>query len=175
MFTASLFTCGLSQPFCVKMEILSKLKEFIDFINNPPKENVDEKLLKLIDEIFYVFYQIPDRSDDNEYPDPPKHEYEKKYKELRGIFNDYGYYNIPDNVCTKIADTKMNVGDAIDDIADLYFEFSDFIWRYENTSENDAIWYFKNPNKLHWEEHLRDLQYYLFKKIDEESYTEPDA
>jgi len=157
---------------CRKMSLRDKIKEFVDFIDNPSEDNKDAKLLRLADQILFFFAETPDRYDDNDYPDTPKHDYQSKRKEVSNKFCGYGFYNLPDMVSNNIANTEIQVGDAIDDIVDLYHDFCKFIWRYENTSQDDAIWYFQNPDRLHWEEHLRNLQYYLFHKIDEENFTE---
>ena len=154
------------------MTLKDRIIEFVRYIDNPPKNDRDEKLLSIADQILCAFRETSSRFDKNDYPDTPKRNYEIKRKEVSSKFKDYGYYNIPDKVCNDIANTKILVGDAIDDIVDLYHDFSDFLWRCENTSDDDAIWYFKNPERLHWEEHLRGLQYYLFHKKDEETYTE---
>ena len=153
----------------MNMILKDKLKEFVNFIDDPPKGKRDSILLRLTDQIFYAFGETPDRMDDKDYPDAPMHDYKRKRNEVSQKFKDYGYYNIPEIICDKIADTQINVGDAIDDLVDLYYDFSDFLWRCENTSEDSAIWYFQNPERLHWEEHLRWLQYYLFHKMDEEA------
>ena len=157
------------------MTLSDKIKEFVDFIDAPSGDDRDAKLLLLTDQILFFFGETSERSDNNDYPDTPKYDYESTRKEVSRKFSDYGYYNIPGKVSNDIANTEIQVGDAIDDIVDLYHDFSNFLWRCENTSEDNAIWYFQNPERMHWEEHLRNLQYYLFHKIDEENFTEPSV
>ena len=56
----------------------------------------------------------------------------------------------------------MHTGDAIDDLADIANELTDFIWRWENNSENNALWYLGYSYEIHWNSHLRNLQTYLY-------------
>jgi len=163
------------------MEIINKIKEFVEFIEKPPEDNLDGSLLILIDNFFSAFHstfhQSLDLFDDKEYPEPPEFDNDKVKELIQRNFPEYGYYNIPEKVCDDICDTKLIVGDGIDDLLDIYHCFKDIIWYYENTTKENAIWYFKDLSyRIDWEGHMRGLQYYIFNKIDEEYYNteQPD-
>ncbi len=150
------------------MELKDKIQEFVDFVDDPPAKNREAIFLRLTDQILVAAENTPDLSDEKDYSDSPKRDYKIKRETVSSTFRNYGFYNIPEKVCSDISNVEILVGDSIDDIVDLYHDFSDFLWRCENTSEENAVWYFKNPDHLHWENHLRGLQYYLFHKLEED-------
>ena len=76
-------------------------------------------------------------------------------------FPELGYYNVPSSVTQHIAESGVDVGDAIDDVADIAIELYEVLCRFDHTSTDDALWYFSNSYSNHWEQHLRELQLYL--------------
>jgi hypothetical protein len=99
--------------------------------------------------------------DENEYPETPIRDY-SRWRELIGkLFHSLGYYNIPSTISVRVGEAEMHTGDAVDDLADIANELSDFAWRWQNNNENDALWYFQFSFETHWGNHLRNLQMYL--------------
>ena len=149
-------------------EIENTINEFLEIIDNdlfPANENhfiksLDNLALSTNDLDNIVF-------DGTEYPDGP----DLIYNEIREVVNkkfpNYGYYNIPSKITEEIAEAEIIVGDAIDDISDLYRDLKKIKWKFENTSQMDALWNFQYGYNTHWGWHLRDLQWYVFNLISD--------
>jgi len=141
-------------------------KTIEDFLNLVDKGTVsieenEERLSLVLDQLAFGYHYITYNFDNKEYPEAP----EQDSKTLRQLivtrFPNYGYYNSPDEFTSNIAETKVVVGDAIDDILDITIELKDVMWCWQNTSIDDALWHFKNGFDTHWGLHLRELQLYL--------------
>jgi hypothetical protein len=108
-----------------------------------------------------VRHDVESTFDEADHPDPPA----STYGEWRALacarFPNYGLYNDAVPVTHSIGDGEVALGDAIDDLADIASELADVAWRFENTSEADALWHFGNSYDWHWGQHLRDLQRYI--------------
>lgn len=140
--------------------ILEAITEFIDLIDEPPRDPQQQcdALIKALDNLAYSMRFIDYNFDDKEYPDSPI--VTKEYKDVGQLFKQFGYYNIALDVTVKLGESSLGTGDAIDDILDIYNELYAVKWCSENTSIDDAIWYFEN-SYTHWGEHMRNLQVYL--------------
>jgi hypothetical protein len=94
-------------------------------------------------------------------PDPPKQDYERFRKLASVRFPRFGLYNVPSRITDQIMETELQVGDALDDLADIARDLSAVVWCWEHTSEMNALWHFRFGYEQHWGEHLRHLQSYL--------------
>jgi hypothetical protein len=65
------------------------------------------------------------------------------------------------SITQDIGESKVLVGDGIDDIADILLDLKAVLWRFNNTSVDDALWDLKQSFQYHWGLHLRELQLYL--------------
>lgn len=85
---------------------------------------------------------------------------ERDYKALRAMiaprFPDLGYYGAAPPGET--LDAEITIGDAIDDLADIYSELLDVAWCLENTSAEDAVRLFRWGFEHHWGRHLCDVR-----------------
>ena len=147
-----------------RQDIYSTALRFLELLRNEKSgAQIEIESLELaLDQLALAHHFIGDAiNDDNEYPDPPAKD-DSQWRELIGKrFQNLGYYNIPIAISTNIGESEMGTGDAIDDLVDIASELSEFVWRWENTSENNALWYLQFTYKTHWGNHLRDLQMYL--------------
>jgi hypothetical protein len=144
------------------------LRKFTELIES--KENVlsqdalEDKLTSILDEIAHLRHLVRYEFDETDYSEFEgigeqfRAEIEKKFK-------DVGYYNSLEHVSTNLLQTAVLAGDAIDDILDIYKDLKEVLWRWENTSRNDAVWFFQDSFQGHWGRHLRDLQLYLHCKV----------
>jgi len=124
----------------------------------------EERLVRLrrsLDQLALLQHSVNYTFDGKDYPDAPGQDFTELRRIIAHRFPALGYYNVPNCVTQQIAETKIDVGDAIDDIADIARELYDVQWYWTNTSVDDALWHFKNNYWSHWEEHLRTLQLYL--------------
>jgi hypothetical protein len=76
-------------------------------------------------------------------------------------FPQLGLYNVPEHVTEKIAETEVGVGDAIDDLADIYVDLKNVLWHWKHSSEERALWHLWFAFTFHLKPHLRDLQFCL--------------
>lgn len=132
-----------------------------------PEEN-EKELIFLLDALAYAIHHVEYTFDETEYPGPGKKTYDADRILVQQRFADYGYYNMVEEVVTKICETGIMVGDAIDDIADIYGELKETLWRWDNNSEADGLWYFHDFYIFHWQYHLRNLQLYLLARANDD-------
>jgi hypothetical protein len=147
-----------------RQEIYSSALNFLELLkkgdSNIPAET--ESLELALDKLALIYHYVGDVSDDeNEYSKSYNREY-FRWREIFGRrFPNLGYYNIPSTISVKIGEAEIHTGDALDDLADIATELSEFIWRWQNNSENNALWHFRLSYEIHWGSHLRSLQMYL--------------
>lgn len=140
------------------------IEKFIKFVDESSKQSPDREksLLALLDSLGASMASISYEFDDRDYPDPPEKNKKKLRERISSNFSEYGYYNCAEDISVKISETNIVVGDAIDDILDIYIEISKVSWRLDNTSIDDALWHYDNMYWSHWGYHLRNLQLYVF-------------
>jgi hypothetical protein len=144
-------------------DIKRLVDQFIAFVDSGAAESGDphRELLGLLDSLALAEASLPLRWDNRDYPDPPREDARALRKRVEEAFPDYGYYNQVGDLRERIADTELMVGDAIDDIVDIYGDLREVQWRWENNSPDDGLWSFKHDYGFHWGWHLRDLQRYV--------------
>lgn len=124
----------------------------------------DNKLAQLpgaLDSLAIAVREMTFEFDETDYPDAPAQDYQATYDMVGRHFPTLGYYNSPISITTEIGESKMGVGDAIDDIVDILLDLKGVLWRLKNTSVNDALWEMNLLYRSHFGLHLRSLQLYL--------------
>jgi hypothetical protein len=141
-------------------EIKDATREFIALIEDDGLTSDDRisRLRRSLDRLAFVQHGVDYTFDKRDYPDTPRRDYNALRQVVAARFPELGYYNIPSSVTQQIAEARIDVADAIDDITDIATELYDVLWRFEHTSPDDALWYFSHSYSTHWEEHLRELQ-----------------
>ena len=124
-------------------------------------ENREATLKGALDRLALAYHFADFTFDESSYPDAPQSDYAALRKRVETRFPNYGYYNTPNEITTNLEQSKMLVGDAIDDIADIARDLREVVWCWDNTSVEDALWHFKFGYESHWGMHLRCLQLYL--------------
>lgn len=144
-------------------EIKNIVEEFIKIIESDIYPVPEKDLIILLDKLALSTNYFNDIIfDEKNYPEAPHLIYEDVRKVVNNKFPDYGYYNIPNDISGKIADTEVLVGDAIDDISDIYLDLKKIAWKFQNTSYKDALYDYQFDYNTHWGEHLRNLQWYIY-------------
>ena len=144
------------------MNIKSSINQFLDFcLKLPIHEAETKELLKQLDQLTVLIYLVDFEFDDNDYLDSPSYDTELIATKVRKRFPRLSYYNCVSNISDISTDTEAVIGDAMDDLIDIIVDLKTVLWCYENTSEADALWNFKNSYQCHWGSHLRNLQLYL--------------
>jgi hypothetical protein len=144
-------------------EIKQTIDDFLSLIEKGcgSTEENEAKLKLLLDKLALAQYFVTYKFDKKDYADAPRKTDAELRKMVTVQFPNYGYYNVAEDVTTKIGESNAIVGDAIDDIADIAKELYETKWRWDNNSPEDSLWHFKNNFEMHWGEHLRELQIYL--------------
>jgi hypothetical protein len=144
-----------------RQEIHSSILNFLELLEN--EIPTDVALLELaLDKLALMYHSVGEFSnDENEYPEMPVRDYSRWREKLGKRFPNLGYYNIPGTISVNVGEAELDTGDALDDLADIANELSEVVWRWQNNSENDALWYLRFSYESHWGSHLRSLQMYL--------------
>jgi hypothetical protein len=153
-----------------RTEIKTAVDHFLAILEDESAD-ADAQLSRLrrsLDQLAFLEHAVSYFFDEKDYPDAPQQDAKVLRQMVEKRFPELGYYNVPNCVTEHIGETKINVGDAIDDIADIARELYDVRWYWVNTSIDNALWHFQNNYWSHWEEHLRTLQLYL-RRLDKGS------
>lgn len=144
-------------------QIKVTIAEFISLIESESisPENRLLRLRRALDQLALLQHDVSYAFAGRDYQDAPRKDYQALRALVSSRFPELGHYNVPAVVTQNVAEAELHVGDAIDDVADIARDLYEVQWRWENTSADDALWYFTNSYFTHWEEHLRDLQLYL--------------
>lgn len=100
------------------------------------------KLIALLDELAWLAHTIEFAFDETEYDDPPEPNLHRSV-EIARVWVPAG---IEENVI------------AVDDLSGILDDLSEIRWRFDHTSEADALFYFQLGFQSHWGHHLRSLQ-----------------
>ncbi len=147
-----------------RQEIHSSIISFLELLENE-KSNTSietESLEFALDRLALISHFVSNISDTGEeYSEAPVSNYARWRALAEKRFPSLGYYNIPSKISVSVGEAELHTGDALDDLADIANELSEFVWRWQNNSENDALWHLRFSYKTHWGSHLRSLQMYL--------------
>lgn len=144
------------------MNIEIELNNFLDLILGHDSKLEDlNKLIFALDRLAILSHKIEYKFDETDYPDKSNFDYSAIRKKVDKRFPVLGLYNITIDVSEKIGESVIATSDAIDDLTDITLDLLNVRWRFENTSNNDALWHFELSFRSHWGRHLRDLQLYL--------------
>ena len=121
----------------------------------------EERLVPVLDGLALAMNSVDSKFDEREWPLAPRRDTRRLRALVCRRFPNYGFYNVPNVVTERIAESEVIVADAIDDIEEIAGELLDFEWYLANTSEEDAYWHLAFNYRGHWREHLRGLQFYL--------------
>ena len=128
--------------------------------NGNELENIHALELAL-DRLALAYHFADDEFEEGQ-PDPAVPAYDHWRQLAVARFPQFGLYNLPSNVTAQIMEAEMQVGDALDDAADIAHDLSEVAWCWEHTTAKDALWHFRFGYEQHWGEHLRYLQLYLY-------------
>ncbi len=143
--------------------VAARIQTFLNVIDDTLKSEQDsiQALIEQLDALATCFHGVTYKFDDTEYPDPPTKDHKATYQRVAARYPSFGYYNTPMDVSQKIAETTLAVGDAVSDVAEIYDDMHEVLWRFQNTSEADALFYFQLGYRTHWGRHMRDFQQYV--------------
>jgi hypothetical protein len=138
-------------------------REFLELVDKGERDSVrgERSLKELLCRLSLALVNLTRPSEwdsDDCYQPPPQ-------TELREVvhvrFPRYGHYNSVDPIVDDVGSAAASVGDAIDDIMDIYNELHQTVWVAENLGSREGVRYLLASYYGHWGRHLRDLQLYL--------------
>mgnify|MGYP005997437583 CR=1 FL=1 len=151
-------------------ELKSNINRIIEFGMNPnvASKNKLLEVKQLLVAIYFVYLNSDDVEINGDFEEDFSFSYEKIKKNVESNFPDFSWYINTWNI-SKIEFEKgeekpivnSDLGDSVDDLSDIIKDLLEVKWRFENTSNNDAIWHFNFLMKNHSEQHLLDLLKYL--------------
>ena len=120
-------------------------------ITGPLTTDDIEKLAMALDELAWLSHRIELNFDETEYPEPPRFDSSETYA--------YASKWIPDH--------KGGGGNsdlaflAVMDFSEIIDDFRVIEWRFDNTSESDALFHYQLGYQSHWGHHMRSLQKFI--------------
>jgi|SRR3990172_7024144 len=144
-------------------DILAAINDYLDVLEYD-RGNVDTNIRALelaLDRLALAYHFAPDVFEEDEYPDPPVQDYQRLRHLAASRFPAFGFYTLPSIITTATVQVELQIGDALDDVADIAQDLIGVRWCWEHTSQVDALWRFRFGYEAHWGEHLRCLQLYL--------------
>jgi hypothetical protein len=146
-----------------QQDIRATVHEFLDLLDNGKgDEQANIRTLELVLDRLALAYHFADDIFEDGHSDPPVQDYHQLRQLAATRFPKFGLYNVPSKITEQIMEAEMQVGDALDDVADMARDLSEVMWCWEHTSEKDALWHFRWGYENHWGKHLRNLQTYLY-------------
>jgi len=150
-----------------QIPIQESIDSFLSFVKEQkPSDNtlVD---LEILSDHLYEILRLGRLIQDKEFDTSAENVEAKSwpYKERREVcsirFPVLGYYNLPEHITHQIGETNWLIGDAIDDLADIFGDLQEVLWYYENNYSNDALWHLSFGYRSHWGYHAENLLWYL--------------
>jgi hypothetical protein len=147
------------------MRIIEAINKYLSVLESDITEDeAIESLMESLDTLASVCHRIEFQSDDNDYPDPPEADHARTMEVARKRFPSLGFYNVAGEISENISECDLHVGDAISDIAEIADDLNEVLWYFENTTNENALFYFELGYRTHWGRHMRELQLYLHDK-----------
>lgn len=144
--------------------IRSVVRTVLELFEQPAaSDGAELRLVQALDRLVAAVHEVHFQFDDAEYPEAPEFTYQEARTLVGSRFPEFGPYPVPASMLPGA--TELVLGDSIDDLADLIIELRDVEWRFEHTSEADALWHFENGFHMHWAAHVRWLQVYLLWRL----------
>lgn len=128
----------------------------------PNELDLELRLVVALDRLVAAVHEVRFEFDGAEYPEAPRFAYPSARALVSSRFPDFGPYSVPASM--RPENTEVMLGDAVDDLADLIIELRDVEWRFEHTSDADALWQLENGFRAHWAAHVRWLQVFLLER-----------
>lgn len=147
--------------------MIDSVREFLRLFDEaaPASARQPERLCEVLDRLSIAYHKSGDVSPTSDLH-PPRESYNEARSLIQGCFPDLGFYgwSAPED---RPGDDVM-VGDAIDDLTDIYGELRGVTWLCENASPEDALWHFRFGYQSHWGRHLLNLRSYLHSRLYEQ-------
>ena len=142
------------------MTIWQTINELIELVMMSDSGFKEVKFLSLLDQLAWQISEMKP-TDPPVGEEIPENDYPAIHKAVQLAFPRWGHYNVAELVTINIGQSKVNVGDAIDDVTDIINDLKMVYWSYQNESEDMATWHLLESFNNHWRAHMRSLQFYV--------------
>ena len=123
--------------------IAAAIDRFLVLVRQATAETADHgKLITSLDELAWLAHSVKDEFDETEYDDPPESDSRATFLIARTW--------LPSDIEGDI--------EAVEDLSGILDDLEEIRWRFDRTSEADALFHFKLGFQSHWGHHLRSLQ-----------------
>ena len=146
--------------------MLDSVRHFLRLFEDatPAEERTPERLCDVLDRLLIAYHETADTAPETD-AQPPSRDFQEDRRLMERCFSDFGLYGWSEPEERPGGDVM--VGDAIDDLADLYAELRGVDWLSTNSGQADAVWSFCSGYRTHWGRHLLNLRSYLHWKLHE--------
>lgn len=131
------------------------------------QENV-EALETALDMLAWI-QNLVEPAAQEDHPEAPTHEFEKMRMLIAEQFPTFGTYHAPAQNAEQNGEAEVLVGDAVDDLASIACRLYEIAWRFQNTTDEDALGVFSRTYSNEWRSPLRALQWYIEARRDDQS------
>lgn len=147
------------------MTIIEAITQYLSVLESAvADDDAIENLMASLDTLASLCHNLDFQSDEQDYPEPPEYDHVRTMEVVRKRFPSLGFYNVAGEISGNISEGDLHVGDSISDIAEIADDLNEVLWYFENTSKDNALFYFELGYRTHWGRHMRELQLYLHDK-----------
>jgi hypothetical protein len=149
-------------------EIEKYIKRITEFglSDKVQSDNKELEIQKLLVGLYFEYLNLEAEFDDEDFEEEPTFDYDAIKKNVEANFPDFGWYHSILESHLIIPDAYLVTGDAIDDLSDIIKDMLEIKWQFENTSEKNAKWCFKDLMQTHSEQHIVNFLKYMKDKND---------
>lgn len=95
----------------------------------------------------------------------PSQQPEREFGKMRALiaeqFPSFGLYGTPAKITDQNGTAPAEQSNAVDDLAEIACHLYEVAWRFQNTSDEDALASFAENYRKSWRSQLRGLQWYI--------------
>lgn len=136
----------------------SAIVAFVACIEDPFPTSQDRvaATARALDRLSLAYHDGTDINNAPSEAEPPERDYQALREKVAANYPTLGYYAAAP--AGETLDADMTVGDAIDDLTDIYSELLDVRWCLEHTGEEDAMRLYRFGFSHHWGRHVCDVR-----------------
>ncbi|MDZ4722517.1 MAG: hypothetical protein SGI97_01180 [candidate division Zixibacteria bacterium] len=147
-----------------KQEFSTTITSFLDLIEQESDilTGNERELSNLLDNLAVLYHRLTAYSKEYSPSDTPRRDQNALRKLITRRFPSFGRYQVSSSVTATPTPAIIEIGDSIDDILDITNELYSVNWLLLHNGIEEAAEYFVVSYDIHWGEHLRTLQLYIY-------------
>ena len=144
-------------------KLINRISEF-GLNDKVQSDNKELEIQQLLVGIYYEYLIMEAEFDDADFDEEPTFDYNLIKKNVQTNFPDFGFYHSIWESHKIILEADLITGDSIDDLSDIIKDMLGIKWLFDNTTDKNARWCFKDIMRIHSEQHVVDFLKYLTDK-----------